>query len=385
MPSVKLDRPQRSERAAHDDIRSINRGFRRVDLFATCATGRGTDPLVPIYAVHGRVVADSVSCTGQVVSQMPPPRRDYDGRPADVDFSIRTSDILGAAADSACAAVLVGGIAADARRDWSVTNSLVGIDGAHAGSARLLGLRPRLKHVTDPNERDYALPGGHRRADDAVRDPIGRSRSAASLAGRAAIILHGGRGAGIEAVWADTRRAESRVAKVSVAGPDSGRAGVPGWASLSSVLRHVTAREEEIPREEKHWRALCRATHVPAAGTTSHQLFASALLKEEAMTRTGWQHVRNTPRLSSASAVHPTCPVTIVAADAGLLLRTGASTDYGISLNASKFTCVPNASSLVRSVKHRRCLPSRSSESMTTDARVHAASDIRDVALLPVA
>ena len=111
---------------------------------------RRTDELNPQYVVHGRVVHDDDR--GMFVRG--PPR----GAGVNPFLPLTTEDIDGAKAGRS-ADVTVGGIPADKRRFWGVTNNLADVPGAQVGS-RAPGLT--TVRMTDPNERDYVLLDGRR-------------------------------------------------------------------------------------------------------------------------------------------------------------------------------------------------------------------------------
>jgi len=135
---------------AHADsmqVRDINEdGLKPVGF----RSKRRTDEMLPKYLVHGRVVYDDDN--GMFVKGEP---RGAGTRPF---LPLVTEDIEGARAGRS-SEVTVGGIPADKRRYWQVTNNISDIPGAQA-MTRYHGLTS--VRMTDPNERDYVLLDGRR-------------------------------------------------------------------------------------------------------------------------------------------------------------------------------------------------------------------------------
>jgi hypothetical protein len=135
---------------AHSDsmqVRDINEdGLKPVGF----RSKRRTDEMLPKYVVHGRVIYDDDH--GMFVKGEP---RGAGTRPF---LPLVTEDIEGAKAGRS-SDVTVGGIPADKRRFWQVTNNISDIPGAQA-MTRYHGLTS--VRMTDPNERDYVLLDGRR-------------------------------------------------------------------------------------------------------------------------------------------------------------------------------------------------------------------------------
>ena len=132
-----------------------------------------TDPLSPVYKMHGRVVCDSAGRGGN----HPSPPRAWRGGP---NYSLLTADIDGATCTSASEMHSVGGIPMESRRSFLVTNRIEDIPGAQAGS-RMRGPPRRAMHATDPNERDYVLLEGRTWAEDELRVGAPRMLHASAL------------------------------------------------------------------------------------------------------------------------------------------------------------------------------------------------------------